>query len=526
MTTEGSDKKGALGPDSFARVTSLGVDIHGLMSHFFNALSITADFDAGAYFVNYKSHIQVRLFRRAGLEMSRFEEFKKTLIGRVSSRYPGHTGDMFEIVEVSVLTCGSAAPSGGASKAGGYYKELPLFHKGEPSGMILLCSYAGNNPFAGSSIMTEMTLFINRALDGVFEHAFEEEMILADIISSLNHGVYLVDRDGILTVVNKKGSEFLSGLCVREMGCVTKRGGGLFAPGCACGLADFFRKARYGDVQGKDVHSEEVTDKSGRTFFLTVTNLALKSSKYSHVITAEDITEEKLLQNRLVSSSKLASLGEMVAGIAHEINNPLQAILLNIELFEGVFPGHNEGDRLARIKESVLRIKRVVRDLLIFAREKSTETENTDINVLIRKSVEMVTYQFRISNINVRLDLDEGPLIVRCNRNLFQQVLINLLQNAKDAMEESRKGSTIQIRSCLAPGKEAVVEISDDGPGIPKEVLDKLFDPSFTAKDIRNGAGLDLSVSRRILENVGGTITVSAFPPNGATFRISLPHHL
>jgi signal transduction histidine kinase len=515
------DKKDSLRPD-FARITSMLIDVHGLMSHFFNILSLSADVDAGAYFVNYRSHMQFRLFRRPGLEMYRFEKFKKDLLGKASSCCPGLTQDMFETVEVSSLELVGGTPANAAGA--GYYKELPLFHRDEPSGMILLCSYGKNNPFTGSAIMTEMTLFINRALEGVFDHSFEEEKIFADIILNFDHGIYLAARDGILTAVNPKGSEILPGLCGRNMDCVTKNGDGrLLGPGCACGFSDILGKARDRDARsGKKVHSGEVVDGTGRTFLLTVSSIAT-SSRYSHVITARDITEEKLIQNRALLSGKLASLGEMVSGIAHEINNPLQAILLNIELLEATFRENDGSERLARIKESVLRIKRFVKELIIFAKEHGTRTEDTDINVLIGKTVEMLRNHLQIANVNVLLDLDKSPLIVKCNKNLFQQVIVNLLQNARDAIEESGKGSTIQIRSGLLPGK-AFIEISDDGPGISEEIRTRVFDPFFTTKDIEKGTGLGLNISRKVLENMGGTITVSASTPNGASFRITLPH--
>ncbi len=494
------------------------------MSHFFNILRLSLDFDIGAYYINCKNHTQARLFQRPGLDASRSEDFKKNLLGRASPRWPDFTRDLVDSIEVSLLIGAGAGPPGAGTRAG-HFTELPLFYKGEPSGLILLGSYGRKTLSDGSGIITEITLFINRALEGIFEHAFEEEKILADIMFSLNQGVYIADADGVLTIVNPKGSEYLPGFCKRDMGCVTRSGAGrLMTPGCSCEFSNLLHRTGDND-SGKRVYSEEVKDKDGRTFLFTISGLATtESSRYGYVITSKDITEEKLMQNRMLQSSKLASLGEMVAGIAHEINNPLQSMLLNIELFETVLEGGDERVRLGRIKDSVLRIKRIVKDLLIFARDKGTETESTDINTLVRKSVEMLRHQLKIANLTIRLDLDERPLLVKCNRNLFQQVIINLLQNAKDAIEESGKGSMIHIGTTLFPGKEVVVEVSDDGPGMPEEILDKVFDPFFTTKDIGKGTGLGLSVSRKIVENIGGAIHVSASPLHGAAFRITLPH--
>lgn len=209
---------------------------------------------------------------------------------------------------------------------------------------------------------------------------------------------------------------------------------------------------------------------------------------------------------RMLITGKLASIGEMAAGIAHEINNPLQSILLNLDLLE--YGLDERGQRqLDRVKESVLRIKEIVRELLIFAKEQKTDTEETDLNAVIEKTANIIRPLLRISEISLRLDLSAEPVMVRVNRNLFQQVVLNLLQNAKDAIEGSGNGSLITIQSRLTP-EGASMSITDDGPGIAEEHLMRIFDAFFTTKEA--GTGLGLSLSRKIIEGMGGSLTAAS----------------
>lgn len=222
-------------------------------------------------------------------------------------------------------------------------------------------------------------------------------------------------------------------------------------------------------------------------------------------------------QKRMLITGKLASIGEMAAGIAHEINNPLQTILLNLDLMEGSVDERGQR-QLGRVRDSVLRIKEIVRDLLVFAKEQKTVTEDADLNGIIEKTANIIRPLLKVTEVNLRLDLSPEPVVVRINSNLFQQVILNLLQNAKDAIEGSGKGSNIRIKSAIGPDG-AEVSITDDGPGIPEENLGRIFDPFFTTKEI--GTGLGLSLSRKIIEGMGGTITAASSSGQTA-FNITL----
>ncbi len=341
-------------PENFARITSLGVDIHGLMSHFFNVVRLAAGIEAAAYFINCRNQTQARFYKNARLDRSKFERFKDRFIARIPACRPGVQPETLDFAGASVLPDGHAhgAPEMGAL----HYCELPLFYKGEQAGLIII-SYVRNDPF-DADLTTELTLFINRVLEGFFEQAFEEEKILADIMSSLDQGVFIADSDGFLTVMNSRGAEFLPGFCRREMDCATRSGGGrLRTPGCECAFSNLLGKFRDSEEANR-VYSEETMDNRGQTFLFTVSGLARRQSrKHRYVITAKDITEQKLMQDRMLLSSKLASLGEMVAGIAPEINNPLLDIKLVVNRVHSILEGRKVAERVINIAGQFLNIK-------------------------------------------------------------------------------------------------------------------------------------------------------------------------
>lgn len=528
MTMNASKIKGASFPIlyKFIKAASADTDTRALMTDFFNILKTEVDFDIGAYLVDYKSHIEGRIHTRFGLGQSKVDDFSRAFLNRASIFCPGLSEDRMQDIGVSILMDRRVRSeiSDSWNDASFYSLEFPLLYRGEPSGIIVLGSYRGHKPFLDTCIIGEMVQHINGVLERILSHVFEEEKRLTDILFSMNEGVYIIDKNGFFTTVNPKGLELISAFCDLDMECITKSDRSLIQE-CECEFAKLLGRVKdFGYELDKRFHSTEIRNKNGRVLVLSICNLTTEDNwKYGYVITAKDVTEERLIQKRILLSSKLASLGEMVAGIAHEINNPLQSMLLNIELLEGNI---NETGRknLDRLKDGMLRIKGTVNDLLIFAREKTIETENADINTLIEKSVDILRHQLKVSDVGVKLELDPKPLIVKCNRNLFQQVIINLLQNAKDAIEESGKGSMVNIRSALLTGKEAVVTVSDDGPGISDEIVEKIFGPFFTTKDVGKGTGLGLSVSRKIIENMGGNISVSSSPQRGSIFRITIPH--
>ncbi|MBI5642703.1 MAG: response regulator [Deltaproteobacteria bacterium] len=517
---------------NFTNATAGIFDIHTLMDSFFNILRTAVEFDVGAYVLHSHNMTEGEIFTSLDtLSGEESKELTKRLFARAGEFCWEFSKELTGELEVSHLSH-KDFQSHVAKQSPAYFIELPIVCSGKPIGIISLVSYSGTgtDPVMGSKVFNAMVQHANTVIERLLTHMSAEEKKLANILSSMSEGVYLIDKKGHATSVNKKGLELVATYCNYSLDCAKKTfepGLGCCAvPGDACEfsrLIDQVRNSGAG-LDGK-VYTQELKNKDGLIMQVSVSELRNeKNQKEGYVITSKDVTEDRLIQKRVMLSSKLAALGEMAAGIAHEINNPLQVMMANLELLE---PSVSEKGvrRLDHLKDGILRIKSIVKDLLIFAREQTTEVEDVDINAVIQKVGDIMGHQLQLANINFELALDGKPLRVRCNRNLFQQVLINLMQNAKDAIEESRKGDKIYIRTVLLSAGLVLVEVSDNGPGIPENIVDRVFDPFFTTKDVGKGTGLGLSVSRRIVEGMGGNISVCSSPKIGTTFTVTLLHH-
>ncbi len=238
--------------------------------------------------------------------------------------------------------------------------------------------------------------------------------------------------------------------------------------------------------------------------------------------------EIKKAQEQLMNAEKLASLGRMAAGFAHELNSPLTGIITFAHLIMKRLPPEDKENRedLQVIIDQAERCSKIIKGLLGFSRRTGYEKTLTDINSLIERTVAMVKNQAKFHNIEFILNLDRGLPQITVDSHQMEQVFLNLLINAADAMNE--KG-TITISSRLIkniedPSMEQIeLEFTDTGPGIPEEYLSKIFEPFFTTKPPGKGTGLGLSVSYGIIKRHNGTIFVKSTPGKGASFFIRLP---
>ncbi|MFH0822922.1 MAG: ATP-binding protein [Pseudomonadota bacterium] len=237
---------------------------------------------------------------------------------------------------------------------------------------------------------------------------------------------------------------------------------------------------------------------------------------------AKDITARRQMERQLQMADKLASLGQVSTGIAHEINNPLGIILGYTQLLiREANPGTQVRDDLKTIEKHVLNCKRVVEDLLKFARSTRTNNTSLDLNQCLADVVSLLAHQLELDNIHLEMDLHPDPLTVVGDAEKLKQVFMNLLVNAKQAI--SRSGN-ITVKSEHDPEAEAVsVVISDTGCGISPQAIDKIFDPFFTTKPLGEGTGLGLSVSYGIIQDHKGRIEVVSQPGKGSTFAVILP---
>jgi len=240
-----------------------------------------------------------------------------------------------------------------------------------------------------------------------------------------------------------------------------------------------------------------------------------------HVLSVRNLTDERRIAEQLRQSEKLAALGELVAGVAHELNNPLAGIsaFAHILLEEPLTPDQRESARL--IKREADRAVGVIRDLLLFSRKDGPSTVPVDINGLVQLTLRLRAYSLRSSGVEVETHLDSALPELAGDDQKLQQVILNLVVNAEYAMR--RMATKRLVIRTSREGDAVVTEVSDTGTGMSDETLQRVFEPFFTTKPAGEGTGLGLSVSYGIIEAHGGTITVESAPGRGTTFRIVLP---
>ena len=229
-------------------------------------------------------------------------------------------------------------------------------------------------------------------------------------------------------------------------------------------------------------------------------------------------------QAQLIHSEKLASLGRMAAGVAHEINSPLTGIVTFGHLLLKKFPpGTQEREDIEVIIDQANRCSTIIKGLLGFARASAAEKALTNINDVLHSSINIVRNKADFFDIKLITDFDPALLRVKADSSQLQQVFLNMIVNAADAMEG--KGTlTLTTRNLPENNQDFVeVEFRDTGPGIPKENLEKLFEPFFTTKPVGKGTGLGLAVSHGIIQEHGGKITVTTKLNEGSSFVIKLP---
>jgi signal transduction histidine kinase len=236
---------------------------------------------------------------------------------------------------------------------------------------------------------------------------------------------------------------------------------------------------------------------------------------------SQDAVENlKRLQTQFVQSEKLASLGQLAAGAAHEINNPLTAILGYLDLLGEERPLSDRARTMVeKIREQARRTKTLVNNLLSFAKQAPADKALLDINPIVANAVQLRTLDLRNKNIRINLHAEQVLPAVRCDANQMLQVFFNIISNAVDAMDETG-GGALTVRT-MREKSSVVIEFSDSGPGVKEPQF--VFDPFYTTKPVGKGTGLGLSICYGIVTEHGGTISCYNRHQGGATFRIELP---
>ncbi len=246
------------------------------------------------------------------------------------------------------------------------------------------------------------------------------------------------------------------------------------------------------------------------------------SSVVGTIIIIDDVTARVHLEEQLQISEKMASIGILAAGVAHEVNTPLTGISSFTQmLLEGSDPDDPKTKVLEKIERQTFRAARIVNGLLNLARPGGATTEHVsvDLNAVINDVLSLLEHQFRVAKIQVRRELASPGALMTGSEFKLQQVFLNLFLNARDAMP---KGGWLSIATRV-DGDLVVAEVSDTGSGIPREQLSRIYDPFFTTKAIGQGTGLGLSITYGIVREHEGSITCDSAPGEGTRFTLAFP---
>ena len=416
---------------------------------------------------------------------------------------------------------------------------VPIILKGKTLGSLYLTNKEGSVPFSeedeglietfasGVAVVIE-----NARLYEETKKQAEKLLQLASAIESLSVCVAIVDLNGNILYVNP-AYEKTFGYAPKEL--IGRNYRIFYTESYAL---DLIKNIYESTLTRGDWEGEILKRKKNGEVFPTYTKTSLVKDKDGNPIAivgiTEDITERKALQEQLIQSEKMAALGQLVSGVAHELNNPLTAVIGYSQLIaiKSDLSEKTKKDYLDNIASQGERAKRIIQNLLSFARQHKPEREPIIINQILEKALSLRAYDFKVRNIEIIKDFAPDIPITFADLNQLQQVFLNIVTNAEQAMTEAHGRGKLVIRTRfqsegngIDKSEDGIIEISfsDDGPGIPKENLKRVFDPFFTIKPVGKGTGLGLSISYGIVKDHGGEIYALSEEGKGATFIIELP---
>jgi PAS domain S-box-containing protein len=264
-------------------------------------------------------------------------------------------------------------------------------------------------------------------------------------------------------------------------------------------------------------------DGSWRTMRAAGSRLVDSEAKTSGIIiSVRDITVERKLEQQVVQSERLAAMGAMIGGVAHELNNPLTAIMGVSELMQDTETNEVSRKQLAILQQQARRAAEIVQNLTYFSRPPAPGKSKINLVEVVERTLNLHAYSLRKNNITVDFLKEAGVPYALGDPHQLMQVFLNLIVNAEQAIREARDKGTLRIR--LGRGENSVwVSFHDDGPGIPKETLSSIFDPFYTTKRPGRGTGLGLSICKSVLKEHNGSVEAANSPEGGAIFTVALP---
>ena len=345
--------------------------------------------------------------------------------------------------------------------------------------------------------------------------------------------IVALNSEGDITLINKRGCEVLG---YKEEEIIGKNWFDLCIPEkIREEVIKTFRKLIAGKLEVTEYYENPILTRKGEERIIAWKNTIVRNKAGDIVGTlssGEDITDRKRVEAELIRSEKLASVGQLAAGVAHEVNNPLAGILIYIKLLlkrykqKKLQPEETE-KQLEKIGRETERCSRIIKNLLDFSRQTEVKLRPVNINKVIEATFSIIGHQISLENVKAEMELSTSLPSILVDFDQIQQALMNIMLNAAQAMPN---GGELKITTSLAKRvkigrsiRDAIrIDISDTGVGIPQENLDKLFTPFFTTKEKGKGVGLGLSVVHGIIERHHGKIEIKSNPGAGTTFSIYL----
>ncbi|MFI5234636.1 MAG: ATP-binding protein [Gemmatimonadales bacterium] len=445
----------------------------------------------------------------AGLTGLRVNPGEDSLLARTAARerieLEGGSGQGVALVPGFLVETAAAAPL----RAQGVTMGVVLV-AGRPSG-----AFSTEDLWVLSTAATHAAVALaNSRLFGQIQRGKEEWETAFD---ALAEGIAVIDRDGRVARANRALGRILdhdvTALAGRSFDALVAE-----PAAAAAGLTA-------GRTEVRPTPLVVRSPGRGRMLRLTAAPLSDASGSNAMVVLVEDVTDQRALEGQLIQSEKMAAVGQLVSGIAHELNNPLTSIAgLSELLVEQAKVAPEIRDHLRVIQAQAERAGRIVQNLLTFARKGTPERTRTDLNDVATRTALLVAYELRLRAITLEERLAPGPVPILADRYELQQVVLNLLTNAVQAVVAADRGD--QGRVLLETTREegrAILRVTDNGAGVLPEHAPLLFTPFFTTKEPGEGTGLGLSISYGIIEAHGGRLEYAAAAGGGATFSISLP---
>jgi two-component system NtrC family sensor kinase len=413
-------------------------------------------------------------------------------------------------VEIVPLTRGETEERRPWSGPPGAAVDAPLIVAGRAVGLVrVVAASAGAFSAAKSAVIYATAQQASAFLEQIDNFNLSERRLAESIVNGLEDGILLVDRDMKIVLSNPTGRALVAHLA------------GDTPPEDTVGRTPLESLVDQALAQPGTPQHDDYTFTEENQRYVSATTTTPDPGE-DVIVVLRDVTEEHLMQERLLQSEKMASVGQLVSGVAHELNNPLTGVtgfaqlLLSRELDEqtrhDVQTIYSEAERAAKI----------VQNLLSFARRRKAQKGLANLNTLLERVLELRSYDLRVKNIELELDLDPHLPLTMCDPDQIQQVLFNIITNAEHAMLSAHDGGKLKARTRVEKGY-IHLSFTDDGTGIPPENLRRVFDPFFTTKEGGQGTGLGLTICYGIIDEHNGRIRVDSRPGQGSTFTIEVP---